>query len=178
MPNVIQFNPQIHAESIQQIGSTIFNKTDYALLEQSLETCSVTLSRVLVDSETDEVLGFILLKYTDLYIPLYEISFLGISPNYQGRGAGSLLLRYVESVISPTSAPCWLLVNQDNTSAQNLYSKFGFHILCECLDTYRTRCYIMVRSNGTQTDLDANLNITAYVFNKYVNSTETAYSGI
>jgi ribosomal protein S18 acetylase RimI-like enzyme len=166
MSTVIQFNPAIHTESIKQIGKIIFNNKDYALLEGALVNCSIELSRVLVDTaDSSIVLGFILLKYTSAYTSIYEISFLGISPSYQGRGAGSQLLRYVENTI-PDSAYCWLLVNQDNTSAQNLYSKFGFHILCECLDVYHTRCYVMIRDNNYH--ISDNLNISLHIYNNYV----------
>jgi ribosomal protein S18 acetylase RimI-like enzyme len=149
MPVIIPLDPAIHQTHIRSIGSAIFNANDYALLEKSLQESSCgltrTLSRVLVDNETrSRVLGFALVKQRDPAIQTYELSFLGISPDYQGRGGGSQLLRALETMLPP-GASCWLLVNQDNTSAQNLYSKFGFHILCECLDPYLTPCYIMMR---------------------------------
>lgn len=145
MPSVISLDPANHSSQIRAIGSAIFEANDYALLEKSLQESSRELSRILVD-ETDptHLLGFALVKQRDPSIQTYELSFLGISPDYQGRGGGSQLLRALESML-PAGASCWLLVNQDNTSAQNLYSKFGFHILCECLDAYLTPCYIMMR---------------------------------
>ena len=149
MSVIIPLNPASHIPQIRTIGAAIFNANDYALLEKSLQESSCgltrTLSRVLVTNDTSQhVLGFALVKQRDPAIHTYELSFLGISPDYQGRGGGSQLLRALETML-PEGASCWLLVNQDNTSAQNLYSKFGFHILCECLDAYLTPCYIMMR---------------------------------
>jgi len=146
MHAIIPLEPDSHIPQIRTIGAAIFNANDYALLEKSLQESSCgltrTLSRVLVADGT--VRGFALVKQRDPAIQTYELSFLGISPDYQGRGGGSQLLRALETML-PQGASCWLLVNQDNTSAQNLYSKFGFHILCECLDAYLTPCYIMMR---------------------------------
>jgi ribosomal protein S18 acetylase RimI-like enzyme len=146
MPVVIPIEHATHLTQICSIGAAIFNANDYALLEKSLQESSRGLSRVLVDDTCANVLGFALVKQRDTAVHTYELSFLGISPSYQGRGAGSQLLRSLETML-PQGASCWLLVNQDNTSAQNLYSKFGFHILCECLDAYLTPCYIMMRKD-------------------------------
>lgn len=146
MPAVIPIEHATHLTQICSIGAAIFNANDYALLEKSLQESSRGLSRVLVDDTCAKVLGFALVKQRDTAVHTYELSFLGISPSYQGRGAGSQLLRSLETML-PQGASCWLLVNQDNTSAQNLYSKFGFHILCECLDAYLTPCYIMMRKD-------------------------------
>ena len=147
MPAIVPLNPASHTQQICTIGAAIFNANDYALLEKSLQESSCGLSHVLVADDTPHhVLGFALVKQRDTAVHTYELSFLGISPSYQGCGAGSQLLRALETML-PQGASCWLLVNQDNTSAQNLYSKFGFHILCECLDAYLTPCYIMMRKD-------------------------------
>ena len=136
---------KLHKASILTIGRKIFNANDVSLLEKALQECSREYSRIIVanDNATD-VLGFAIVKQRVSTVNTYELAFLGIDPIYQGRGGGSQLLRAIEDALPP-SASCWLLVNQDNPTAQNVYSKFGFHILCESLDPFQVPCFIMMK---------------------------------
>ena len=142
MSTVINFNTFLHSKQVLQIGRQIFNTNDVSLLEKALKECSPEFSRVFILN--DRIQGFAIVKQRSSTVDTYELAFLGIHPESQGQGAGSRLLRSFQTAL-PTDSSAWLLVNQDNTSAQNLYSKFGFHILCECLDPFLVPCYIMMR---------------------------------
>jgi RimJ/RimL family protein N-acetyltransferase len=58
----------------------------------------------------------------------YELAFLGISPQCQGKGCGATLLTETLRAISQQSKEftCWLIVDVVNKPAQRLYEKLGF----------------------------------------------------
>jgi ribosomal protein S18 acetylase RimI-like enzyme len=122
-------------ERILRIGRTIFREEDeIPLLKKALENCSPSLSFVAVDEE--HIAGFSLVcrEMTTFHCnkintpKYYELSFLGISPGYQGRGLGSRLLKETLVAIFQKSKTftCWLLVDTINKAAISLYEKFGF----------------------------------------------------
>ncbi|MBB3315780.1 ribosomal protein S18 acetylase RimI-like enzyme [Rhizobium sp. BK181] len=55
-----------------------------------------------------------------------ELSGLCTHPDYQGRGLGKLLFRYVAGHIASTGATAYLHVNSINTGAIGLYKALGF----------------------------------------------------
>lgn len=129
---------------ILTIGKHIFDANDVSLLEKALKDCSPEYSRIYTDSNNN-VLGFALVRKRNPHIETYELAFLGVDANHHGKGIASKLLKYLD-ITQPSNSTCWLLVNQDNTIAQNMYSKFGFHILCDCFDSYMTPCFIMIKN--------------------------------
>lgn len=145
MPSIIQFNASLHTDSICAIGKQIFNASDVSLLEKALQECSQEYSRVYYN-DLNNLLGFALVRKRNPQIETYELAFLGVSPAAHGKGIGSKLLTAVDK-LQPQGATSWLLVNQDNTLAQNMYSKFGFHILCDCFDSYMVPCYVMIKKS-------------------------------
>lgn len=146
MPSIISFSPHEHSKKILSIGKRIFNANDVSLLEKALQECSQEYSRILI--QDNSVLGFALVRKRNKHIETYELAFLGVDPHHHGKGTGSKLLKAIEQ-IQPHGSTCWLLVNQDNILAQNLYSKFGFHILCDCFDSYNVPCYVMMKNSTT-----------------------------
>jgi ribosomal protein S18 acetylase RimI-like enzyme len=123
-------------ESIQAMSQTIFRAEDeFPLLQKALHQCIPDVSLVAVEDK--KVIGFTLVckKITKEYyeflskIPsCYELAFLGISPESQGRGLGSRLLKETLLAISERSKhfTCWLVVDTINSLARKLYEKFGF----------------------------------------------------
>lgn len=121
---------------ILELGRKIFREDDeIPLLLKALKLCDYKLSFVAVEDKS--IVGFVLVcqKMTNIYynfmskIPnCYEIAFLGISPNCQGRGLGTRLLKETLLAIFQISNQftCWLLVDIINTSAVKLYEKLGF----------------------------------------------------
>ena len=121
--------------AIEMLGRTLFREADeIPLLQKALALCIPELSFVIEDKE---ILGFTLVckKMTNVYysfmgsIPnCYELAFLGISPQCQGRGCGQLLLKETLQAISKQSKEftCWLIVDVANKLAQRLYEKLGF----------------------------------------------------
>ena len=141
-------------EYIQAMSQTIFRAEDeLPLLQKALHQCIPDVSLVAVDDK--KVIGFTLVckKITKDYydflskIPsCYELAFLGISPESQGRGLGSRLLKETLQAIFQISKQftCWLLVDKINTSAIRLYEKFGFRHWAETKkDSLLTPGYIM-----------------------------------
>jgi len=121
---------------ILDLGSQIFREEDeIPLLKKALHLCVIELSLVAVENQC--IIGFSLVckKMTHLYYNFmskiqncYELAFLGLSPEYQGRGIGQLLLKEALMQIFRVSSQftCWLLVDIDNLGAIRLYEKFGF----------------------------------------------------
>ena len=121
--------------AIRTLCATIFRKEDeLPLLQKALSQCVTDLSFVALD-DTNTIIGFTLvcITPTNVYfrftIPhCYELAFLGISPQYQGRGIGSRLLKETVTRIFQRSNQftCWLLVDTVNKGAIAMYEKMGF----------------------------------------------------
>jgi ribosomal protein S18 acetylase RimI-like enzyme len=123
-------------DKIFELGRKIFRESDeIPLLQKALYLCTPELSFVVIEDKN--IVGFTLVcqKMTNVYynflskIPnCYELAFLGISPQYQGCGLGTRLLKETLIAIFQTSNQftCWLLVDIDNIGAIGLYEKFGF----------------------------------------------------
>lgn len=121
---------------ILMLGRRIFREDDeIPLLKRALSICNPVLSRVIINN--NDIIGFILVSknVTNEYYKFltkipnsYEISFLGISREYQGYGLGKRLLKETLLAIFQESNQfrCWLLVDIDNVSAIRLYEKVGF----------------------------------------------------
>lgn len=57
----------------------------------------------------------------------WYIDTLGVHPNQQGKGVGSLLLNYlIEERVTKLQQTLGLLVDLDNPNAKRLYLKLGF----------------------------------------------------
>ena len=127
---------QCDKAKVLELGKKIFRETDeIPLLQKALFLCVPELSLVAVEDKS--IVGFTLVcqKMTNVYysflgkIPnCYELAFLGISPQCQGRGLGTRLLKETLLAIFQTSNQftCWLLVDTDNLNAIRLYEKIGF----------------------------------------------------
>ncbi|WP_130345823.1 ribosomal protein S18-alanine N-acetyltransferase [Herbihabitans rhizosphaerae] len=55
------------------------------------------------------------------------VNTLGVDPEWQGRGVGTLLLRALLGVADDVNAPVYLEVRTDNAAAIGLYEAHGFH---------------------------------------------------
>lgn len=144
MSAITKFSAKDHSNMILSIGKSLFDANDVSLLEKALKDCSPEYSRVYTNVNNN-VIGFALVRKRDPIVETYELAFLGVDVNHQGKGIASKLLRQLD-MTQPSNSSCWLLVNQDNTLAQNMYSKFGFHILCDCFDSFMTPCFIMIKN--------------------------------
>jgi len=123
-------------EQIFELGKILFREEDeIPLLQKALLQYIPSLSYVAVDN--NKVIGFTLVcsiptnvyyKFMDRIPNGYELAFLGISPQYQGRGLGTQLLKETLSALFRASQQftCWLLVDLGNVSAIKLYHKWGF----------------------------------------------------
>lgn len=123
-------------DKLFQLAGKIFREEDeIPLLQKALHVCAYKLSFVAVENK--KIIGFTLVCKiaTNVYhsfisaIPNgYELAFLGIAPESQGRGLGSKLLKETLHAISQetTQFTCWLLVDQINVGAIKLYERFSF----------------------------------------------------
>jgi len=123
-------------DAVEMLGRSLFREADEIPdLMKALQSYLPELSFVLV--ENNKILGFTLVckKMTNVYysfmgtIPnCYELAFLGISPQCQGKGCGAKLLTETLQAISKQSKEftCWLIVDVTNKPAQRLYEKLGF----------------------------------------------------
>ncbi len=124
--------------AILTLGRQIFREDDeIPLLRKALSQCVPELSFVATSSCDNTIVGFVLVckEATKYYydfmrkIPnCYELAFLGISPQAQGNGLGTQLLKHALSAIfkDSTDFTCWLLVDTINIGAIRLYEKLGF----------------------------------------------------
>ena len=135
-----------YSQQIIQVAEEIFPPNDVSLLKKTLEECDRHYSNVVMVG--DNIMGFCIVKKRCVKTEVYELSFLGIHPDLHGCGWGSRLLRMLMEKI-PFGSSCWLLVNQDNIPAQTLYSKFGFQILCDCLDPFMVPCHMMIKNKAS-----------------------------
>jgi ribosomal protein S18 acetylase RimI-like enzyme len=125
-------------KDILELGRLLFREDDdIPLLELALTLYIKELSYVIIDSNDNKIIGFIIVckNNTKVYnkfivkVPnCYELSFFGIHPNYQGKGIGSQCFNITLSSIynDCNQFNCWLIVDIDNLNAINLYKKFGF----------------------------------------------------
>lgn len=139
-------------EKVFKLGLTLFREEDeIPCFKEAIKTYIKELSYVV--TESNNVIGFILVckKMTKIYkdfiknIPnCYELSFFGIDSKYQGKGYGSQCLRLTLSSIykSCDQFNCWLIVDQNNYGAIQMYSKYGFRIWC-FIDHNKYPSYIM-----------------------------------
>lgn len=123
---------------IFELGCLLFREEDEIPdLQKALAFCLPELSYVMIEDK--RVIGFTLIckKLSTIHYPFlqtiengYELSFFGISPNCQGRGLGSRLLKETLLAIfqQPNPSTCWLLVDITNTIAHKMYEKLGFRI--------------------------------------------------
>ncbi|QSW89369.1 GNAT family N-acetyltransferase [Flavobacterium endoglycinae] len=62
----------------------------------------------------------------------FYIDSLGVNPNYQGKGIGSKILRFlIDEFVHKNNHVLGLLVEEDNPLAKNLYLKIGFKVVGE-----------------------------------------------
>jgi ribosomal protein S18 acetylase RimI-like enzyme len=126
-----------YEEEILNTGRLIFNDEDMYLLYKALTLYVKALSYVFIDTNKNQMAGFILVckKYTKVYhkfintVPnCFEVAFLGIHPSYQGKGLGYQCLNKALLSIFKICRQfnAWLIVNTDNITAIKLYKKIGF----------------------------------------------------
>jgi ribosomal protein S18 acetylase RimI-like enzyme len=144
-PPYVDGNEMVHIRTLKQadksailtLGRRIFREEDeIPLLQKALVVCIPALSSVAVD-DTKHIIGFCLVgqKPTYLYSPYlskikdsYELSFFGISPQHQGQGIGTRLLKESLQHCFQRSHQftLWLIVDVNNVSAIKMYQKWGF----------------------------------------------------
>ncbi|GAA3768091.1 GNAT family N-acetyltransferase [Flavobacterium ginsengiterrae] len=62
----------------------------------------------------------------------YYIDSLGVNPNYQGKGIGSKILKFlIDEYVLKNKETLGLLVEEENPLAKNLYLKIGFKVVGE-----------------------------------------------
>jgi ribosomal protein S18 acetylase RimI-like enzyme len=123
-------------DKVFNLAGKIFREEDeIPLLQKALYLCDYKLSFIAV--ENNQIIGFTLVckTMTNVYYPFmtmipncYELAFLGIAPDSQGRGLGSRLLKEsINAIFQQTKQfTCWLLVDVTNVSAIKMYQKLGF----------------------------------------------------
>ena len=123
-------------DNLFKLAGKIFREeVEIPLLQKALYLCDYELSFIAV--ENNQIIGFTLVckTMTNVYHPFmtmipncYELAFLGIAPDSQGRGLGSRLLKEsINAIFQQTKQfTCWLLVDQINVGAIKMYEKHGF----------------------------------------------------
>lgn len=120
---------------ILELGKKLFHKEEIPDLEKALSSFVPELSYVAFENTSSHIIGFTLVckkqttviwKYLDDISNGIEISFFGISPFFQGKGIGSKLLHHTLHSIFQSYPLCWLSVDIHNSSAIQMYHKFGF----------------------------------------------------
>jgi RimJ/RimL family protein N-acetyltransferase len=119
-----------------ELGKKLFQKEEIPDLQNALSSFIPEFSYVAFHNVTSHIIGFTLVckkqttviwKYFDVIPNGLEIAFFGISPFFQGKGIGSKLLHHTLQSIFQSYPLCWLSVDIHNSSAIQMYLKFGFH---------------------------------------------------
>lgn len=120
---------------ILELGKKLFHKEEIPDLQKALSSFVPELSYVAFENTSSHIIGFTLVckkqttviwKYLDDISCGLELSFFGISPFFQGKGIGSKLLHHTLCSIFQSYPLCWLSVDIHNSSAIQMYYKFGF----------------------------------------------------
>jgi ribosomal protein S18 acetylase RimI-like enzyme len=121
--------------TILDLGKKLFHKEEIPDLQKALSSFVPELSYVAFENASSHLIGFTLVcnkqttviwKYLDVMPNGLEIAFIGISPFFQGKGIGSKLLHHTLYSIFQSYPLCWLSVDIHNSSAIQMYQKFGF----------------------------------------------------
>lgn len=121
--------------TILELGKKLFHKEEIPDLQKALFSFVPELSYVAYENASSHLIGFTLVckkqttviwKYFDVMPDGLEIAFIGISPFFQGKGIGSKLLHHTLYSIFQSYPLCWLSVDIHNSSAIQMYHKFGF----------------------------------------------------
>nr|CCA16744.1 hypothetical protein PITG_08302 [Albugo laibachii Nc14]CCA21846.1 unnamed protein product [Albugo laibachii Nc14] len=93
------------------------------------------LSAVVRNTETCGIVGGLIAQSVSNNVVIHT---LAIEIQYRRRGVGTLLLKYLESLVINEGIECMqLYVHEDNDVAILFYQKFGFHKAQHIPDCYR-----------------------------------------
>ncbi|MFD1605607.1 GNAT family N-acetyltransferase [Flavobacterium artemisiae] len=92
-----------------------------------------------IEELRNPIIKYVRENYNPEFDPEFEtkegesyIDSLGVNPNYQGKGIGSKILKFlIEEYVHKNKQTLGLLVEEDNPLAKNLYLKIGFEIVGE-----------------------------------------------
>jgi GNAT superfamily N-acetyltransferase len=90
-----------------------------------------TIAEIWVDHETNKVVGYLWVVFNDIKdyeLTIAEIYDLFVTPEFQGRGMGLQMLKYIEEKAIEKGAN--LIRSEtgiENTPSQKLHEKSGFH---------------------------------------------------
>lgn len=129
---------ELDKSTVYELGSTLFRDED-ELPDLRLALTVCVLERSYVAVEDNVVVGFSVVCHAWATIRThsflehmahgYELAFLGVSRNVQGRGIGSMLLKETLRGIFQQERPiCWLLVDTVHVAAQAMYLRYGFTV--------------------------------------------------
>ena len=113
--------------------------------EGDLRECFGDLYRIIGLFAGGTLTGFAVIYATRVTTDLLTI---GVDPDSQGRGLGTLLLRAaLREAVRAGADECFLEVRAGNTAAQGLYRKFGFKVT-----GVRRGYYAPLRAGGSAED--------------------------
>jgi ribosomal protein S18 acetylase RimI-like enzyme len=127
--NSVTLSP-IDAGLARPLGETIAQMAPWHMLGKDAASLAVSLQ---VEDHGDihrviwlnaNCAGAVSIRYPWLYGPY--LALLAILPDYQGRGIGSAILRWMEAEVHGTANNIWACVSSFNTDAQTFYIKHGF----------------------------------------------------
>lgn len=76
--------------------------------------------------EEGRLAGFAWVHIRGAFLSAPYLRFIAVSPDFQGRGVGTLLLKEFEERTRPLGKDWFLLVSDFNTGAQQFYEKQGY----------------------------------------------------
>jgi GNAT superfamily N-acetyltransferase/DNA-directed RNA polymerase subunit RPC12/RpoP len=122
------YNPE--TDRILTAFRAIFHESELPYLESARAGVG---SFIAVD-RANEIQAFILVQETPESHAEHEISFLGVRPRYRKKGYGE---RLIQMALDATgTAGVWLQVNKENAVACQLYTKMGFDMTDQFVDSF------------------------------------------
>ncbi|AWX15411.1 ribosomal-protein-alanine N-acetyltransferase [Mergibacter septicus] len=103
---------------------------------QSFQECCTEQYINLKLTKNQEIIGYCICHHLLDEATLFNIA---ISPNFQAKGYGRLLLQYLNQQLQAKGcSTLWLEVRESNLAAQHLYQTIGFQTLTVRKEYYRT----------------------------------------
>ncbi len=110
-----------HTNKLKKLIRDIFPSWHAYYAEKAIHNHKILVAKV-----NDEIVGFIQFKIVDLRVKVGHIYYMGVKPEYRGRGIGKALVMRAEEYMR-SEVECFIASTQeDNIPVLRLFRKLGY----------------------------------------------------